>query len=206
MTSDAKIEANRLNAQKSTGPRTRRGKLHAKGNALRHGFFADRCVVHGESEEEFDLLLNNLIDTFGAEDPIALTYVTQIAGDIVRLKRVDLAERMNFNREFLRRKFSDVNKESPVPDELLALELFCKNLEDALACLKDEQVRQVRQHIVGSFRRNVDALVEWQRRRPFAAQHYSAKSDTATGLALPQRVEDREASPEADRRVDVARE
>ena len=37
MTSEAKIAANRRNAQKSTGPRTVLGKARSRGNALRHG-------------------------------------------------------------------------------------------------------------------------------------------------------------------------
>jgi len=37
MTSSGKVESNRQNARKSTGPRTRGGKLRASRNALRHG-------------------------------------------------------------------------------------------------------------------------------------------------------------------------
>jgi hypothetical protein len=37
MTSTRKINANRANAQASTGPRTRLGKVHAALNARRHG-------------------------------------------------------------------------------------------------------------------------------------------------------------------------
>jgi hypothetical protein len=37
MASDRQIAANRLNARKSTGPRSRAGKLRASQNALGHG-------------------------------------------------------------------------------------------------------------------------------------------------------------------------
>jgi hypothetical protein len=37
MTSDRKIESNRKNAQKSTGPRSEAGQRHSRRNALRHG-------------------------------------------------------------------------------------------------------------------------------------------------------------------------
>ena len=37
MTSSGKAETNKQNARNSTGPRTRRGKLRASRNALRHG-------------------------------------------------------------------------------------------------------------------------------------------------------------------------
>jgi hypothetical protein len=45
MTSEAKIAANRRNAQRSTGPRTARGKAHVRRNALQHGLAA---VVVGD--------------------------------------------------------------------------------------------------------------------------------------------------------------
>src|SRR5579862_1552705 len=35
-----KVNANRQNAQKSTGPRTPRGKAHSRANSLKHGLFA----------------------------------------------------------------------------------------------------------------------------------------------------------------------
>ena len=40
MASAAQIAANRLNAQKSTGPRTRRGKAAMRRNPVRHGLSA----------------------------------------------------------------------------------------------------------------------------------------------------------------------
>ena len=40
MTSEAKIAANRRNAQRSTGPRTALGKARVRRNALRHGLAA----------------------------------------------------------------------------------------------------------------------------------------------------------------------
>src|SRR5262245_39873357 len=40
MSSERKIAANRLNAQKSKGPRTKAGKARASRNAVRHGLAA----------------------------------------------------------------------------------------------------------------------------------------------------------------------
>jgi hypothetical protein len=37
MTTERKIEANRKNAKRNTGPRTALGKVRARHNALRHG-------------------------------------------------------------------------------------------------------------------------------------------------------------------------
>jgi len=54
MASDAQLDANRRNAQKSTGPRTEAGKAIAAQNGLRHGFTARRDVIGSESQGRFD--------------------------------------------------------------------------------------------------------------------------------------------------------
>jgi hypothetical protein len=51
--SDAKIQANRINAQKSTGPRTPEGKRAACMGRTTHGLTAKTAVLPGESAEEF---------------------------------------------------------------------------------------------------------------------------------------------------------
>ena len=60
MTSEKKIEANRRNALKSTGPRTKKGKALASRNALTHALYAGRQVLPGESEKEYRALLASL--------------------------------------------------------------------------------------------------------------------------------------------------
>jgi hypothetical protein len=53
MPTQRQIEANRLNAQKSTGPRTPEGKAVSSQNALKSGLDADSQFVIGESGDEF---------------------------------------------------------------------------------------------------------------------------------------------------------
>jgi hypothetical protein len=57
-TSPKKIDANRRNALKSTGPRTPNGKKRVSRNATRHGFFAKWLLIQGrdgdESKQEYD--------------------------------------------------------------------------------------------------------------------------------------------------------
>src|SRR5260221_7415651 len=90
MTSSAKLEANRRNSRKSTGPRSERGKAHSKRNAVTHGIFARRLLpgenpaVYAELEEQLDRELSpiGLIECFVAD---------QIKGLKVRLYRVESA-------------------------------------------------------------------------------------------------------------------
>ena len=58
--SQAKLEANRTNAQSSTGPRTEEGKAIAALNNLRHGFNGVFCVLPSESSKAFIRLVDDL--------------------------------------------------------------------------------------------------------------------------------------------------
>jgi len=48
MTSPKKVEANRRNAQKSTGPKTQEGKDIARLNTTKHGLLSREALIPGE--------------------------------------------------------------------------------------------------------------------------------------------------------------
>src|SRR5512135_2584972 len=87
MTTEAQTEANRANAQKSTGPRTPEGKAKVAQNAVKHGLLAKDAVVVGEDLEAFDLFR----DQFRAElAPVGLAeslLAERIVGLFWRLQR-----------------------------------------------------------------------------------------------------------------------
>src|ERR1039458_5627752 len=61
-----KVEANRRNALKSTGPKTLIGKAFSERNAIKHGLFARHFMdfgAHMEDPAEYEELLNGLHDT-----------------------------------------------------------------------------------------------------------------------------------------------
>ena len=53
MPSERQLAANRLNAQKSTGPRTLEGKARASQNAFKTGVHAESQIIRGETAEAF---------------------------------------------------------------------------------------------------------------------------------------------------------
>ena len=61
-------EANRKNAQKSTGPRTPEGKQRVAYNALQHGFYAKPSLrfmlATGEDPKELQQILTGLVESF----------------------------------------------------------------------------------------------------------------------------------------------
>lgn len=64
----AKVEANRMNSRRSTGPRTGRGKSNAKFNAVTLGLFAKHVVIPicdgYKPEKDFQALLDGLHHEF----------------------------------------------------------------------------------------------------------------------------------------------
>ncbi len=53
-------ETSTTHAQNSGGPRTQQGKERSKHNALKYGIFSKVVVLKGESQAEFEDLLNGL--------------------------------------------------------------------------------------------------------------------------------------------------
>jgi hypothetical protein len=64
MASQKQIAANRLNARKSTGPRTPEGKARSSQNALKSGIDSHAQIIHGESPAELDCLKSEYHDRF----------------------------------------------------------------------------------------------------------------------------------------------
>jgi len=64
MATQRQIEANRLNSEKSTGPRTPQGKAVSRMNALKSGLDADSQFVTGEDSNEFAELQHEYITRF----------------------------------------------------------------------------------------------------------------------------------------------
>jgi hypothetical protein len=61
MATPAQIAANKLNSQKSTGPKTEEGKANSCMNRLTHGFASAQSIIPGESQEAFIALLEELL-------------------------------------------------------------------------------------------------------------------------------------------------
>jgi len=64
MATPAQINANRANAQKSTGPRSVEGKSASRFNALKHGIDAASIVIPGEDPADYDALVAQYLDEY----------------------------------------------------------------------------------------------------------------------------------------------
>ena len=97
MATQAQIDANRRNSQKSTGPRTPEGKAAVSRNALKHGFRSQDVVLPGEDPDgDFSLLLEELNAEWQPDTLTDRTLVEDLAGVLWRQQRAARIERGTF--------------------------------------------------------------------------------------------------------------
>jgi len=85
-----KVEANRRNALKSTGPKTTRGKVNSRRNALKHGLSSSRIPdfeALGEDPQEFHELLSGISEQCQPVGRVDQMFVELSAFSYWRLKR-----------------------------------------------------------------------------------------------------------------------
>jgi hypothetical protein len=87
MTSPARIEANRRNAQKSTGPKTVEGKRRSCLNALDHGLRSEQVVLPTEDPSAFDAHLAAFVADWQPTTATRLHLVKRAAVATWRLDR-----------------------------------------------------------------------------------------------------------------------
>lgn len=89
------LEANRRNAERSTGPTTPEGKARSSQNAVKHGLTARRSVITigdgEESIEEYERLLSALQQEFNPETAYERLCVDRIAHLMWQEQRAQLA-------------------------------------------------------------------------------------------------------------------
>jgi len=94
--SERKIQANRRNALRSTGPKTTRGKRTVARNAIKHGFLAREVVITTgdgqETREDFDALTGRLCEHYKPVGVLEEFLVQTIATCLWRKARVIRAE------------------------------------------------------------------------------------------------------------------
>jgi hypothetical protein len=92
MTSLKQIEANRRNAQKSTGPITLEGKQRSRGNALRHGLTAETIIGGLENGEDYAAFESAITAEYDPLSVIERELVARPASVLWRLRRTTAIE------------------------------------------------------------------------------------------------------------------
>jgi hypothetical protein len=97
MATRAQNNANKANAQRSTGPRTEAGKQAAKYNRTRHGLAGKQVVIHCEDADAYEALRTGLIDSYQPANVAETALVDEIAQNYWRLQRARAIEAETFN-------------------------------------------------------------------------------------------------------------
>ena len=87
MATQAQIDANRRNAQKSTGPQTQQGKTAVSKNAVKHGLLTRYDVIRAESQADFDLHREKILKELAPADHMESMLAERIVSLSWRLNR-----------------------------------------------------------------------------------------------------------------------
>jgi hypothetical protein len=147
MATQSQIEANRLNAQKSTGPRTPQGKAVSSQNALKSGLDADSQFVIGESREDFAALQSEYFARFQPLTPEERFLMDTLLRNEWILRRLFRAEAHLWEYHTLR---ADRSAGTPLGEALTA---------------GNEVFRRLQRRITLAERSYKDALSELERRQ-----------------------------------------
>ena len=153
-----KMEANRANAQQSTGPTSEEGKKISRMNALTHGLLAREVVIRlGDYQEEFTEyleLLDSLWELYrpvGAAEELEVENIAKCYWRKIREARYTNAitrrRTLGMRRQEERRRdeaFADVLANCPIRDLLeetaRGLQYIIEMMEDVKAQMQDEKV------------------------------------------------------------------
>jgi hypothetical protein len=176
MSSQAQIDANRLNAQKSTGPRTAVGRAAVRLNGVTHGLTAKTLILKGESEDDFNALFESLEAEHQPETPTEQTLVGDLAMAIWRRRRLYNMEAGCYNK-CLKGLADYANQEKL--DDSCRLGMVANFESDAIALIGRQEARLERTYY--------RALHELQRLRKEREAKLAlvSQSEVGRGHALP---------------------
>jgi hypothetical protein len=92
MTSAKRIEANRRNAGKSTGPSTEEGKQRSRCNAVRHGLTAETVIGALEDAEDYRVFEQAIIADYEPQSAVERALILRLASLLWRLRRATAIE------------------------------------------------------------------------------------------------------------------
>jgi len=176
MTSPAQIDANRANAQQSTGPATAAGKSAVRFNAMRHGLTSQVACMTWEDREAFDKFCAGLIADYRPEGSAETQLAQSIAEDHWRLNRARAIEHNIFALGFASSTIA-ADSDNPQIDAALAQAQTFRDEGRTFSL-----ITLYEQRINRNLQRNLDRLRQLQSDRRTARTHALAELVESTEM------------------------
>ena len=100
--SQRKIEANRRNAKKSTGPKTEEGKARSAMNSIKYGIYSDKYLIKDESYEDFDNYRRKILKCLNPTNAVLFDMATHVVSNGWEYQRCTLLESKILNSKSLK--------------------------------------------------------------------------------------------------------
>ena len=111
MVTSRQLEANRSNARKSTGPKSKAGKEKARLNAITHGLSAKAILIGDEDPKEFEALRTGLHRDYAPQNTLQRHLVDHLAVLLWRRQRTHRAEAAAISNEISQLEERDRSEE-----------------------------------------------------------------------------------------------
>ena len=95
MVSEKQLTANRLNAVKSTGPRTPQGKAKSSQNATKHCLLSKNVVLSTESRRQFNAFRRDMFEALAPEGTLEVLLADRVVVSAWQLQRAIQAKTEN---------------------------------------------------------------------------------------------------------------
>jgi hypothetical protein len=175
-TSQARIEANRRNAQKSTGPRTDEGKDRSKLNAGRHHLTGQVTTMADPDREAYNKFLKGIMKSLAPEGEQEIQLAQRIAHDQWRLNRAAAIEDNIFAMGFGTPVEDNIGRHPEINDAFTTAWTFQKQARNLQLLTLYEQ------RLTRSLHKNMALLKQLQTERE--AKHQAAMEEAKQLLQL----------------------
>ena len=128
-TSIKRINANRENAKKSTGPKTTSGKFRSCRNALKHGLDSRKHLIIGEELREFEEMKEAYIKMLEPSNILEVEDCMQIIAMSWKIRRFSVVETGLYNQDMMQQLKSSTNELSAILLKRADFESVAKELD-----------------------------------------------------------------------------
>jgi hypothetical protein len=128
-TSIKRINANRENAKKSTGPKTTSGKFRSCRNALKHVRDSRKHLIIGEELREFEEMKESYIKMLEPSNILEVEDCMQIIAMSWKIRRFSVVETGLYNQDMMQQLKSSTNELSAILLKRADFESVAKELD-----------------------------------------------------------------------------